>query len=70
MRCRGPMANCALLGKMIDMAMTMDDFFAEHPVDRGLVEEHKRRMLAEVGAFRLRELRQVSETELGDLDSD
>ncbi|MGP9614507.1 helix-turn-helix transcriptional regulator [Brachybacterium sp. AOP42-B2-9] len=40
------------------MAMTLNDFLAEHPVDRARVEEHKQRLLAEVRAYRLRELRE------------
>lgn len=40
------------------MAMTLDDFLAEHPVNRERVEAHKERMLAEVRAYRLRELRE------------
>lgn len=39
------------------MAKTLKDFVAEHPVDRERVEEHKERMLSEVRAYRLRELR-------------
>ena len=40
------------------MAMSLEDFIAEHPVDRERVEAHKERMLAEVRAYRLRELRE------------
>lgn len=40
------------------MAKTLDDFLIEHPVDRERVEKHKQRMLAEVRAYRLRELRE------------
>lgn len=40
------------------MAMSLKDFIAEHPVDRGRVDTHKERMLAEVRAYRLRELRE------------
>lgn len=40
------------------MAMKLDDFLAEHPVNRANVEVHKERMLAEVRAYRLRELRE------------
>lgn len=40
------------------MAANLKDFLAEHPVDRERVEMHKRRMLAEVRAYRLRELRE------------
>ncbi len=42
------------------MAVSMEDFLAEHPVDRATVEEHKQRMLAEVRAYRLRELREAA----------
>ena len=40
------------------MARTLEDFLAGRPVDRDAVERHKRRMLSEVRAYRLRELRQ------------
>ena len=40
------------------MAMTLKDFLAENPVDRERVEAHKERMLTEVRAYRLRELRE------------
>lgn len=40
------------------MAMSLKDFIAEHPVDRDRVDAHKERMLAEVRAYRLRELRE------------
>ena len=39
------------------MAMTLKDFLAENPVDRERVEAHKERMLTEVRAYHLRELR-------------
>lgn len=39
------------------MAMQLKDFIASHPVDRESIEVHKERMLAEVRAFRLREMR-------------
>lgn len=39
--------------------MTIDDILAERPVDRGHVEAHKARMLSEVRAHRLQELRDV-----------
>lgn len=42
------------------MAVSLEDFLAEHPVDRATVEEHKQRMLAEVRAYRLRELREAA----------
>lgn len=40
------------------MAMKLDDFLTERPVNRENVEAHKERMLAEVRAYRLRELRE------------
>lgn len=40
------------------MAVTLKDFLIEHPVDREAVEVHKKQMLAEVRAYRLRELRE------------
>lgn len=40
------------------MAKTLNDFLVDHPVDRGRVEAHKDRLLAEVRAFHLRELRE------------
>ncbi len=40
------------------MAMSLKDFLAEHPVDRERVEANKERMLSEVRAYRLRELRE------------
>lgn len=40
------------------MAKTLSDFLTEHPVDREQVEKHKQRMLTEVRAYRLRELRE------------
>lgn len=40
------------------MAMKLNDFLAEHPVNRDRVEAHKEQMLAEVRAYRLRELRE------------
>lgn len=40
------------------MAMTLKDFVAEHPVNRERVEAHKERMLSEVRAYHLRELRE------------
>lgn len=40
------------------MAVTLKDFLIEHPVDRNAVEAHKKQMLAEVRAYRLRELRE------------
>ena len=43
------------------MAKTLDELVIERPVDRAQVDEHKRRMLEEVRAYRLRELREASE---------
>lgn len=40
------------------MTKTLKGFVAEHPVDRERVEAHKERMIAEVRAYRLRELRE------------
>ena len=40
------------------MAMSLKEFVAKHPVDRDRVEVHKEPMLAEVRAYRLRELRE------------
>lgn len=40
------------------MAMKLNDFLAENPVNRERVEAHKEQMLAEVRAYRLRELRE------------
>lgn len=40
------------------MARTLEDFLAERPVDRAAVERHRQRMLSEVRACRLRELRE------------
>lgn len=40
------------------MAMRTDEFLAQHPVDRANIEVHQQRMLVEVRAFKLRELRQ------------
>jgi DNA-binding XRE family transcriptional regulator len=45
---------------MTVMAMSLKDFLAEHPVDRERVEAHKDRMLTEVRAYRLRELREAA----------
>lgn len=40
------------------MAITIDDYLAKRPVDRDKLEAHKERMLSEVRAYRLRELRE------------
>ncbi|MDH6277934.1 transcriptional regulator with XRE-family HTH domain [Aurantimicrobium minutum] len=37
--------------------LSPDQLFAEYPSDPALVEEHKKRMMAEVRAYRLKELR-------------
>jgi len=42
------------------MNMTLKEFLADNPVDRDRVEAHKKRMLAEVRAYRLRELREAA----------
>lgn len=42
------------------MAKSLDGFLAEHPVDQVEVDRHKQRMLAEVRAYRLRELREAA----------
>lgn len=42
------------------MAMKLSGFLAEHPVDRERVEGHKKQMLDEVRAYRLRELREAA----------
>jgi hypothetical protein len=44
---------------MTAMAKTLKDFVAEDPADRGRVEAHKERMLAEVRAYRMRDLSPV-----------
>lgn len=52
------------------MSWTLQDHLAEHPVDRECVDEHKRRMLAEARAHRLRELREqigLTQLQLADL---
>lgn len=40
------------------MTKSVKDHLAEHPLDRGRVEAHKRRMVAELRGQRLRELRE------------
>lgn len=42
------------------MALTREQLLAKRPVDRERVEAHKERMLGEVRAYRLRELREAS----------
>lgn len=43
------------------MAKSMEELLADRPVDRVAVDAHKKRMLDEVRAYRLRELREASE---------
>ncbi|MHB1733946.1 helix-turn-helix domain-containing protein [Ferrimicrobium acidiphilum] len=43
------------------MAKNLEDMLAKRPVNRAVVEEHKKRMLAEVRSYRLRELREASD---------
>ncbi|OIH86789.1 transcriptional regulator [Arthrobacter sp. UCD-GKA] len=43
------------------MAMTIEEMLAKRPVDRAVVDAHKKRMLEEVRAYRLRELREASD---------
>ncbi len=42
------------------MAKTLENLLRERPVDRGAVDAHKKRMIDEVRAYRLRELREAS----------
>jgi ribosome-binding protein aMBF1 (putative translation factor) len=42
------------------MAKSLDEFVRDRPVDRAQVDAHKRRMLEEARAYRLRELREAS----------
>ena len=49
--------------------MKLEDYLAEHPIDRAAVDAEKTRLLAEVRAYRLRELREqagLTQTELAD----
>jgi len=43
------------------VAKSMEELLAKRPVDRAAVNAHKKRMLDEVRAYRLRELREASE---------
>lgn len=43
------------------MAKTLEDLLRERPVDRARVDALKKRMLDEVRAYRLRELREASQ---------
>ncbi len=52
------------------MAKSVESMLAKRPVDRAVVDEHKKRMLDEVRAYRLRELREalnLTQVELADL---
>jgi predicted transcriptional regulator len=52
------------------MAKSVETVLAKRPVDRVAVDDHKKRMLDEVRAYRLRELREAShltQVELADL---
>lgn len=42
------------------MTKSLEDLLAARPVDRVVVDAHKKRMLDEVRAYRLRELREAS----------
>lgn len=42
------------------MIKTLEEMHAKRPVDRDAVDAHKKRMLDEVRAYRLRELRETS----------
>ncbi|MCO4256442.1 helix-turn-helix domain-containing protein [Pseudarthrobacter cellobiosi] len=43
------------------MAKSMEELLAKRPVDRAAVNAHKKRMVDEVRAYRLRELREASD---------
>ena len=43
------------------MAKSIEELLAKRPVDRAAVNAHKKRMVDEVRAYRLRELREASE---------
>lgn len=43
------------------MTKSFDALLRERPVDRAAIDAHKKRMLDEVRAYRLRELREASE---------
>ena len=42
------------------MALSLEEFLAEHPVDEKKVQLYKEKMLAEVRGYRLRELREAA----------
>ncbi len=51
------------------MSMSLEEMLEKYPVDRELMEAHERRMLAEVRAYKLRELREqagFTQAELAD----
>jgi len=43
------------------VAKSIEELLAKRPVDRAAVDAHKKRMVDEVRAYRLRELREASE---------
>ena len=43
---------------MIEMAMSLEEFLINHPVDQREVDVYKAQMYAEIRAYRLRELRE------------
>ena len=43
------------------MSKTIEDVLAKRPADRGAVDANKKRLLEEVRAYRLRELREASD---------
>ena len=43
------------------MAKNLEELLKARPVDRAVVEAHKRRMLEEVRTYRLREMREAAE---------
>lgn len=49
------------------MTKTLEEMLGKRPVDRTAVEAHKKRMLDEVRAYRLRELREASQLTQVDL---
>jgi ribosome-binding protein aMBF1 (putative translation factor) len=51
------------------MAKSIDEVLMSRPVDRATVDDHKRRMLEEVRAYQLRELREalgITQVQLAD----
>lgn len=47
--------------KGVEVVKTFEEMLARRPVDRAVVDTHKKRMLDEVRAYRLRELREASD---------